>query len=68
MTKKRMRITINFKDTSPEETELYNKLQTYSNTSSIIKDILLGKLPVSILDLSKESSKFEIIDVKELLE
>lgn len=68
MTKKRMRITINFKDTSSEETELYNKLQTYSNTSSIIKDILLGKLPVSILDLSKEASKFEIIDVKELLE
>ena len=62
-----MRITINFKENREEEKALYEKLQSYSNTCSIIKEILLGRLPVDVLGLNeKEKPKFEYIDVRDL--
>ncbi|WP_040328403.1 hypothetical protein [Clostridium ihumii] len=66
---KRLRITINFKANLKEEVELYNKLSSYSNTSSIIKDILLGRLPIEVLGLdTTEKTKFKSIDLSEIID
>ena len=64
--KERMRISLSFSEKSQEEIKLYDKLKSYSNTSSIIKDILLGRLPISVLGISEDKTKFECIDLKEL--
>lgn len=47
---KRFVIPVEFSKTKDDEQRLYDKLKTYSNPQSIIKDILKGTLPVSILE------------------
>ena len=68
--KERMRISLSFSEKSQEEIKLYDKLKSYSNTSSIIKDILLGRLPIEVLGLdtnTKKKTKFECIDLSEVM-
>ncbi|MEA5269344.1 hypothetical protein VB566_00430 [Clostridium perfringens] len=46
---KRLVIAVEFSKSKIEELQLYGKLKEYSAPGSIIKDILKGTLPVSIL-------------------
>ena len=66
MNKKRLMISLEFCKNRNEEVELYFKLRKYSNSSGIIKDILKGIIPVSILDT--ELSKEEKEEIKKLME
>lgn len=45
----RLRIVLEFKRTDIEEVELYAELLKFSNPASIIKDILKGLVPVSVI-------------------
>lgn len=47
---KRLVIPVEFSFSKEEEIKLYTTLKGYSSPGSIIKDILKGKLPVSILN------------------
>lgn len=51
---KRLTITIQFTATKELDVKLYNKLKEYSNPSAIIKDILMGKLSLNILEQGSE--------------
>lgn len=46
---KRLIIAVEFSKNKKEELQLYNNLKTYSSPGSIIKDILKGYLPLSLL-------------------
>lgn len=46
---KRLVIPVEFSKSKIEDLQLYGKLKEYSAPGSIIKDILKGKLPISIL-------------------
>lgn len=45
----RLIITVEFSKNKIEELELYAKLKNFSSPGSIVKDILKGNLPLSIL-------------------
>lgn len=51
---KRQVIQLDFSRIDEEETELYLLLKKYKKPQIIIKEILLGNLPVSILRSDKE--------------
>ena len=51
---KRLVIPVEFSSIKEEEILLYAKLKGYSSPGSIIKDILKGKLPVSILNFQED--------------
>lgn len=46
---KRLVISVEFSKNKPEELELYLKLIKHSSSSGLIKDILKGLIPVSVL-------------------
>jgi len=50
MANERLRIVLEFKKTSVEDLELYQKLLVFSNPAATIKDILKGVIPISVLD------------------
>lgn len=63
--KKRMKIALEFKVKKAGESELYDKLISFSNPQGIIKDILMGKLPLSILNPNeKRIDKIEEYTIK----
>ena len=45
----RLKITIEFNKGNVEELQFYAKLRELYNPGAIIKNVLMGKLPVSIL-------------------
>ena len=49
MTKARLLITLEFNKNSREEVAMYNLIRSYSSAQGIIKDVLKGKLPVSLV-------------------
>ncbi len=51
----RLRIVLEFKKTSAEDLELYSKLLDFSNPPGMVKDILKGLVPLSVLE--KEDDK-----------
>ncbi|HFD2033475.1 TPA: hypothetical protein ACF2DD_002052 [Clostridium perfringens] len=51
----RLIIPIEFNKNKQDEVELYHYLKSFSNPNSIIKDILKGKIPVSILNIDKNN-------------
>ena len=58
--KKRMKMNLEFKEKKIGEPELFVALNTFSNPQGIIIDILLGKLPLSILNLNQDCNKSEV--------
>lgn len=46
---KRLVIPVEFRKSKEDDVELYELLMSFSNPAAIIKDILKGKLPLSIL-------------------
>ena len=46
---KRLIITVEFSQTKEEDILLYLKLKGFDKPGAIVKDILKGKLPISIL-------------------
>lgn len=53
----RLVISVEFSKSKVEELELYAKLKEYSAPGAIIKDILKGNLPLSILKEGNDSDK-----------
>lgn len=45
----RLRVVLEFKKDDMRELELYAKLLEFSNPPSIVKDILKGNLPLSVV-------------------
>lgn len=52
---KRLVIPVEFSSVKEDEIRLFVTLKSFSNAGAIIKDILKGKLDVSILEIEKES-------------
>lgn len=50
----RLRIVLEFKKTDIKDIELYSDLLRFSNPSSIIKDILKGLVPVSVIKFEED--------------
>lgn len=46
---KRLIITVEFSQIKEEDIQLYLKLKEFDKPGAIIKDVLKGKLPISIL-------------------
>ena len=53
MASDRLRIILEFKKTDTKELELYSKLLEFTNPGAVIKDILKGVIPISILENDK---------------
>lgn len=45
----RLRLVLEFKKSDMKDLELYSNLLKFSNPSSLIKDILKGLVPVSVI-------------------
>lgn len=45
----RLRIVLEFKKSDMEEVKLYSELLKFTNPSSMIKDILKGLVPISVI-------------------
>ena len=51
----RLTLVLEFNKSNPEEVEMYNLIRAFSSPQGILKDILKGKLPVSLVQTkSKE--------------
>ena len=53
----RLVISVEFAKGKPEDLQLYAKLKEFSAPGSIIKDILKGNLPLSILKTDEDNSR-----------
>lgn len=53
----RLKITIEFNKGNVEELQFYAKLRELYNPGAIIKNVLMGKLPVSILKFDEETEE-----------
>ncbi|WP_332833485.1 hypothetical protein [Clostridium perfringens] len=57
---KRLVIPVEFSKSKIEDLQLYGKLKEYSAPGAIIKDILKGNLPLSILKNEEETKRVNI--------
>lgn len=46
----RLRVVLEFKKNDLEEVDLYERLLAFSNPGSMVKDILKGLIPLSVLE------------------
>ena len=49
MANERMTITVEFKKNNEEEIKVFEKLKQFSSPQGIIKDILMGRLPLELI-------------------
>ncbi|GEM_PF-1371627 len=57
MSNERLRVVLEFNKNSMEDLKLYKRLSEFSHPASIVKDILKGLIPLSILGDQETNDK-----------